>query len=160
MYRVPGKQKDIFCFTVSEKSQSKGTAHQHPGFPVMCLSKKQPSGVGSPWHPARVAVCWWRACKRPQTHPHPHAHALGQRAVKVELHALCRVHEVIEQDGVYVTVQTIRDILHLQVCGHPSVGVVLMVPRMVVMVVSVPRVGHTLKVSSGVRLVTGVRSGC
>lgn len=120
--------------------------------------------MGSPWHPALVAVCWWRASKCPQAHAHPHAHPLRQRAVKVKVHALC-VHKVTEQDGVYITVQAIRDILHLQVGSHSTVGVVLLplvtsIPRLVVVViVAMPGVGHTLMMSSGVGLVTGMRCG-
>lgn len=89
---------------------------------------------------------------------------MGQRAIKVEVHALC-VHKVIEQDGVYITVQATSNILHLQIGSHSTVGVVLLpvvtsVPWLVVvMVVAMPGVGHTLMVSSGVRLVTGVRCG-
>lgn len=149
--------------SVSPRVHPTSSLAQWVSFPVMCLSK--PFGLGSPWHPALVAVCWWRACKCPQAHAHPHAHALGQRAVKVEVHALC-VHKVTEQDGVYITVQAIRDVLHLQVGSHSNVGVVLLplvtsVPRLVVVVViPMPGVSHTLMVSTGVGLVTGVRCGC
>lgn len=129
----------------------------------MCLFK--PLGLGSPWHPALVAVCWWRASKSPQAHAHAHAYALGQRAVKVEVHALC-VHKVTEQDGVYITVQAVGDVLHLYVCSHSKLGVVLLplvtsIPWLVVVVVvTMPGVSHSLMMSSGVRLVTGVRCGC
>lgn len=148
--------------SVSPRVQPTSSLAQWVSFPVMCISK--PLGLGSPWHPALVAVCWWRASKRPQAHAHPHAHTLGQRAVKVEVHALC-VHKVTEQDGVYITVKAIRDVLHLQVGSHSTVGVVLLplvtsIPRLVVVVVvAMPGVGHTLMVSSRVRLVTGVRCG-
>lgn len=148
--------------SVSPRVQPTSSLAQWVSFPVMCLSNTL--GLCSPWHPALVAVCWWRASKRPQAHAHSHTQALGQRAIKVEVHALC-VHKVTEQDGVYVTVQAIRDILHLQVGSHSNVGVVLLplvtsVPWLVVVVVvNMPGVGHTLMVSSRVRLVTGVRCG-
>lgn len=148
--------------SVSPRVQPISSPARWVSFPVMCPS--EPLGLGSPWHPALVAVCWWRASKRPQAHAHPHPHTLGQRAVKVEAHALC-VHKVIEQDRVYIAVQTIRDILHLQVGSHSTVGIVLLplvtsVPWLVVvMVVAVPGVSDALMVGSGVRLVTGLRCG-
>lgn len=110
-------------------------------------------------------MCWWRASKSSQAHAHPHANALGQRAIKVEVHALC-VHKVTEKDGVYITVQTIRDILHLHVGSHSYVGVVLLPLEaavtwlVVVVIVTMPGVSHTLMVSSRVRLVTRMRCRC
>lgn len=146
----------------SPRVQPTSSLAQWVSFPVMCLSK--PLCQGSPWHPTLVAMCWWRASKRPQAHTHSHAHALGQRAIKVEVNALC-VHKVTEQDGIYITVQAIRDILHLQVGSHSTVRVLLplitSVPRLVVVVVvAMPGVGHTLMMSPGVRLVTRVRCRC
>ena len=148
--------------SISPRVQPTSSLAQWVSFPVMCLTK--PLGLDSPWHPTLVAVCWWRAGKCPQAHAHPHAQALRQRAVKVEVHILC-VHKVTEQDGVYITVQAIGDILHLQVGSHSNEGVVLLplvttIPWLVVVVIiSMPGVSHTL-VSSRVRLVAGVRCGC
>lgn len=72
---VPQSQKQIAV------SRSKGTAHRRhgpgEGGGAFLLSLFSPRGLGSPRHPALVAVRWRGARKSPETHAHPHADALG-----------------------------------------------------------------------------------
>lgn len=70
--------------SLKNKSQSVVPRVQPTGGPArgggggaFLLSLFSPRGLGSPRHPALVAVRWWGASKGPETHAHPHANALG-----------------------------------------------------------------------------------
>lgn len=49
--------------SVSPRVQPTSSLAHWVSVPVMCLCK--PLGLGSPWHPALIAVRRWRASKRP-----------------------------------------------------------------------------------------------
>lgn len=86
VWGVPGKQNDNtnFCPTVSEK-QIRSQSVQGYSPPVAWPSRGRflpsclfrPRGLGSPRHPALVAVRRRGASESPEAHAHPHANALG-----------------------------------------------------------------------------------
>lgn len=61
--------------SVSPRVQPASGVAQRGRFLLSCLLR--PRGLGSPWHPALVAVRWRGASESPKAHAHPHANALG-----------------------------------------------------------------------------------
>lgn len=105
-------------------------------------------------------------------HAHTHAHAdanpLGQGTVKIKVHLLSRVHDIVEEDGLHVAVQATVNHVNVQVSRKPLVEVSLMVAAVVVaanataaydLAVVVRSIGQALVLRVRVVVVARMRGG-